>query len=101
MAIIGTGATAIQAIQEIAKDAGQLSVYQRNPNWCAPLNNGKISKDEMQDIRARYPEILERCKKLLGVIYTQLTQKNFGASQRTDRNFGKIVCKSRLWYLAR
>ena len=66
VAIIGTGATAIQAIQEIAKDAGQLSVYQRNPNWCAPLNNGKISTEEMQDIRARYPEILERCKETPG-----------------------------------
>ena len=66
VAIIGTGATAIQAIQELAKDAGQLSVYQRNPNWCAPLNNGKISKEEMQDIRARYPEILERCKETPG-----------------------------------
>ena len=45
VAMLGTGATAIQAIvRKYAKDAGQLSVYQRNLNWCAPLNNGKISK---------------------------------------------------------
>jgi cation diffusion facilitator CzcD-associated flavoprotein CzcO len=60
--IIGTGATAVQAIQEIAKTAGRLTIFQRNPNWCAPLNNGKISKEEMRDIRARYPEILELCR---------------------------------------
>lgn len=64
--IIGTGATAVQAIQEIAKSAGRLTVFQRTPNWCAPLNNGKISKDEMRGIRARYPEILARCRETPG-----------------------------------
>ncbi len=39
--IIGTGASAIQAIPEIAKEAGQLTVFQRTPNWAAPLHNAK------------------------------------------------------------
>jgi len=60
--IIGTGATAVQAIQEIAKTAGQLTVFQRNPNWCVPQHNGKISNEEMRDIRARYADILARCR---------------------------------------
>jgi cation diffusion facilitator CzcD-associated flavoprotein CzcO len=60
--IIGTGATAVQAIQEIAKSVGHLAIFQRNPNWCAPLNNGRISKEEMRSIRARYPEILALCR---------------------------------------
>src|ERR1700719_4250535 len=59
--IIGTGATAVQTIQEIAKTVGHLTVFQRTPNWCAPLHNGKISKEEMRDIRARYSEILALC----------------------------------------
>ena len=41
--IIGTGATAIQAIPEIAKQAKQLTVFQCRPNWAAPLHNAKIS----------------------------------------------------------
>ena len=64
--IIGTGATAVQTIQEIAKSVGHLTVFQRTPNWCAPLNNGKISKDEMDGIRARYPEILALCRETPG-----------------------------------
>jgi len=60
--IIGTGATAVQAIQEIAKTVGQLTIFQRNPNWCAPLHNNRISKEEMRDIRARYEEILALCR---------------------------------------
>jgi cation diffusion facilitator CzcD-associated flavoprotein CzcO len=59
--IIGTGATAVQTIQTIAKSVGHLTVFQRTPNWCFPLNNSKISPEEMADIKARYPEILARC----------------------------------------
>ena len=60
--IIGTGATAVQTIQTIAKTVGHLTVFQRTPNWCFPLNNSKITPEEMRDIRARYPEILARCR---------------------------------------
>jgi cation diffusion facilitator CzcD-associated flavoprotein CzcO len=60
--IIGTGATAVQTIQTIAKTVGHLTIFQRTPNWCFPLNNSKIAPEEMADIKARYPEILARCR---------------------------------------
>ena len=60
--VIGTGATAIQAIPEIAKQAAQLTVFQRRPNWAAPLHNSKIGKDEMAAIKTRYDEIYARCR---------------------------------------
>ena len=59
--IIGTGATAIQAIPEIAKQAKQLTVFQRRPNWAAPLHNSRISKEEMEAIKSRYDEIYAHC----------------------------------------
>jgi cation diffusion facilitator CzcD-associated flavoprotein CzcO len=59
--IIGTGASAIQAIPEIARQARHLTVFQRRPNWAAPLHNAKISKAEMEDIKSRYEEIYARC----------------------------------------
>ncbi|MDP1841733.1 MAG: NAD(P)/FAD-dependent oxidoreductase [Reyranella sp.] len=62
VAVIGTGATGVQTIQEVAKTAGHLTVFQRTPNWCAPLHNGKISEEEMREIRAGYPEIFKRCQ---------------------------------------
>ncbi len=64
--VIGTGATAIQAIPEIAKQAGHLTVFQRRPNWAAPLHNRKISKAEMEDIKTRYSEIYARCAETPG-----------------------------------
>ena len=60
--IIGTGATAVQTIQEVVKTVGHLTVFQRTPNWCAPLHNAKIGPDEMREIKARYDEIFARCK---------------------------------------
>lgn len=59
--IIGTGATAIQTIQEIYKQVDSLTVFQRTPNWTAPLRNSKISPEEMATIRKSYPEIFRKC----------------------------------------
>jgi cation diffusion facilitator CzcD-associated flavoprotein CzcO len=61
VAVIGTGATGVQIIGAIADRVGSLHVFQRRPNWCAPLRNGLISESEMEDIRANYDEILDRC----------------------------------------
>jgi cation diffusion facilitator CzcD-associated flavoprotein CzcO len=66
VAVIGTGATGIQAITEIAKTAGHLTVFQRTPQWAAPLHNAKIGKDEMNRIRADYPDIFARCQETYG-----------------------------------
>ncbi|TLS23908.1 hypothetical protein PpBr36_09107 [Pyricularia pennisetigena] len=59
--IIGTGATGIQTVQEIYKHCGSLTVFQRTPNWTAPIRNSKISPEEMKEIRKRYPEIFQAC----------------------------------------
>ncbi len=59
--IIGTGATAIQIIPVVAEQAARLTVFQRRANWAAPLNNGPIDAQEMDDIRSRYDEIFAAC----------------------------------------
>ena len=62
VAVIGTGATGVQTIQEVVKTAKHLTVFQRTPNWCAPLHNSKIDAEEMAKIKAGYPEIFRRCQ---------------------------------------
>jgi cation diffusion facilitator CzcD-associated flavoprotein CzcO len=59
--VIGTGATGIQVIGELADKVGELKVFQRRPNWSSPLNNSPISDEEMADIRGRYDEIFAHC----------------------------------------
>jgi cation diffusion facilitator CzcD-associated flavoprotein CzcO len=62
VAVIGTGATGVQTIQEVAKTAGHLTVFQRTPNWCAPLHNSTIDAETMATIKAGYPELFKRCQ---------------------------------------
>jgi cation diffusion facilitator CzcD-associated flavoprotein CzcO len=66
VAVIGTGATGIQVIAEIADKVGELTVFQRRPNWASPLHNGPISDAEMADIRSRYEEIFATCARTPG-----------------------------------
>ena len=62
VAVLGTGATGVQTIQEVAKTVGHLTVFQRRPNWCTPLHNRKIDSAEMAAIRKSYPDIFRRCR---------------------------------------
>lgn len=66
VAVVGSGATAIQLIPEVAKVAKNLTVFQRRANWAAPLNNGPISMSEMDEIRERYDDIFATCARTPG-----------------------------------
>jgi cation diffusion facilitator CzcD-associated flavoprotein CzcO len=59
--VIGTGATGVQLITEIAKEVGHLTVFQRTPNFCAPLRNTPIDAETQKKIKASYPAIFKRC----------------------------------------
>ncbi len=66
VAVIGTGATGVQTIQEVAKTAGTLTVFQRTPNFCAPLNNSPIDAETQAQIKADYDSIFARCRESHG-----------------------------------
>src|SRR6516164_2866275 len=66
VAVIGTGATGIQTITEVAKTVGHLTVFQRTPQWAAPLHNAKITKEVMAHIRENYADIFSRCQETFG-----------------------------------
>ena len=76
VAVIGTGASGVQAITEIAKTVGHLTVFQRTPNWCTPLRNSRISPEEMDKIRARYDDIFRRCRETWGCFIHTADQRN-------------------------
>jgi cation diffusion facilitator CzcD-associated flavoprotein CzcO len=53
-AVIGTGATAVQLVPEIARDVAELTVYQRTPIWVTPKVDGPIPRP-VQRLFARVP----------------------------------------------
>lgn len=66
IAVIGTGASAIQAIPELQKTADSLAVFQRTPPWVMPKFDKKIKPSEARRFR-RFP-FLQRLSR--GVQYS-------------------------------
>jgi len=96
VAVIGTGATGVQTIQEVCKDVGHLTVFQRRPNWCAPLHNSKIEPDEMREIRANYEEIFETCNQTAaGFLHTADSRFTFEVSEEERYEFWENLYASK------
>jgi len=62
VAVIGTGATGVQLIPEIAKEVGHLTVFQRTPNYCAPCRNSLVSPETQSEWKANYEQIHKRIR---------------------------------------
>ena len=91
--VVGTGATAVQLITEIAKEVGHLTVFQRTANYCAPLRNRPISEAEQGEIRKRYPEIFEKCQETAGSFMHEFdTRSAFSVSDEE-----RVEQYERLW----
>jgi len=54
--IIGTGASALQIIPQVAKIAKNLAVFQRTPHWVLPKRDGSVSEMEKK-VLTRFPSI--------------------------------------------
>ncbi len=102
VAVIGTGATGIQVIGEIADKVGELTVFQRRPNWSCPLNNGPISESEMADIRRRYDEIFAACSRSPGGFVHEPDRRGFYEVSREERRgaVGQALRRAGLRHLA-
>jgi len=60
--VVGTGATAVQAIPEIAQQAKQLTVFQRTANYCVPARNGKVDPELAKARKADYVGVAKRIR---------------------------------------
>jgi len=52
VAVIGTGSSGIQCIPLIARQAAQLTVFQRTPNYSVPARNGAVAPARLQQLNA-------------------------------------------------
>ena len=96
VAVVGTGASGVQTIQEIAPVVKNLTVFQRRPNWCAPLNNGPIKPDEMQKIKDDYEDMFIRCSESQGgFIWTIDPRKTFDVTEQERMEFWENLYRSR------
>ncbi|HEY6472055.1 MAG TPA: NAD(P)/FAD-dependent oxidoreductase [Acidimicrobiales bacterium] len=57
VAVIGTSSSGVQVVPVIADEVASLTVYQRTPNWCTPLNNAPITAEEQARLRAEFEQL--------------------------------------------
>ena len=91
--VIGAGATAVQLITEVAKNVGQLTVFQRTANFCIPLNNRPINADEQTTLKASYGVMFERCRQTFGAFLHDFDPRS--AFDVSDQE--REVIYERLW----
>ncbi len=54
--VIGTGSSGIQSIPVIARQAAQLFVFQRTPNFSVPARNAPLDPEVVRQVKANYAE---------------------------------------------
>jgi cation diffusion facilitator CzcD-associated flavoprotein CzcO len=59
VAVIGTGASGVQVVQEAARDAAQLTLFQRTPNLAIPMGQRKLGTADQAAIKTELPERFE------------------------------------------
>jgi cation diffusion facilitator CzcD-associated flavoprotein CzcO len=57
VAVVGTGASAVQVVPEIQPRVGHLVVFQRTPGWVVPYPDREISEKEKRVLRA-FPQLV-------------------------------------------
>jgi cation diffusion facilitator CzcD-associated flavoprotein CzcO len=63
VAVIGTGATAIQLIPEVARQADHLTVLQRTPNYVVPARNHLMPPAQRGELKRNYDKMWEDLRK--------------------------------------
>ncbi|QRX81056.1 NAD(P)/FAD-dependent oxidoreductase [Glaciimonas sp. PAMC28666] len=73
--VIGTGSSGIQTIPVIAKQASELVVFQRTPNFSIPAWNRPLSDEDQQAWKADYAANREKARRTRsGILYEYSTR---------------------------
>jgi cation diffusion facilitator CzcD-associated flavoprotein CzcO len=59
VAVVGTSSSGVQVVPTILDDVASITVYQRTANWCTPLNNRPITREEQAQLRAGFEDLRE------------------------------------------
>ena len=60
--VIGTGATGIPVVPEVAKQADHLTVFQRTPNYAVPNQNGPMDREYQKSLVDDYDNVLAKAQ---------------------------------------
>ena len=93
VAVIGTGATGIQVLPEVAKEAAHVTLFQRTPNYAIPGRNRALTDEDRRTIKSRYPQIWALTQRQASGFDIPETRKYFNelnADERRDALAGAL-----------
>jgi cation diffusion facilitator CzcD-associated flavoprotein CzcO len=88
VAVVGTGASAIQIVPQLAKEAGRLTVYQRTPPWIVPKPDYPFS-ERAKEIFDRSP-LLHRLFRSFIYLRMELQGLGFTVEPRLQAGIGAL-----------
>ena len=88
VAVIGTGSTGIQLSQECSKNAASVTVFQRTPNLCLPMRQRKLTREEQDEAKKKYPQIYrDRLTTFAGFSYDFVEKNTFDDNEEEREKF--------------
>ena len=85
VAVIGTGSTGVQISQECAKKAAELTVFQRTPNLCLPMQQSQLTAKEQQDRKEDYSQFFRARRTTFGGFPFDFIQQNTAEASPEER----------------
>ncbi|HEY2213668.1 MAG TPA: NAD(P)/FAD-dependent oxidoreductase, partial [Acidimicrobiales bacterium] len=91
--VIGTGSSGVQCIPMIAKEAADLWVFQRTPNFVFPAHNREFTQEEIDVVKRNYTEYRAAARdSKIGISWPEA---EFGAFEVSDEE--RVATYERLW----
>lgn len=91
--VIGTGSSAIQLIPQIAKEADQVYVFQRTPNFSIPARNATLDPDYVDTIKTNYEQLRDEARRSVTGIPVATTGKTAAQLSPEER----LECLEKAW----
>lgn len=91
--VIGTGSSGVQIIPEIAKEAKQLFVFQRTPQYVIPARNHLLNSESIKNIKDHFEDFLKEKESAFSGIPRNRSLKSALEDSPEERN--KVY--ERLW----
>ena len=95
VAVVGTGSSGVQIAPVIADEVASLTLYQRTPTWCTPLNNRPITPSEQADLTANFEQIRDTLNRSVsGFLHTPCERSTFDDPDEQRRAYYETMWNS-------
>ncbi|MCL9760039.1 NAD(P)/FAD-dependent oxidoreductase [Frankia sp. AiPa1] len=95
IAVVGTGSSGVQIAPVVAEQAASVTVYQRTPSWCTPLNNHPITARQQAELKESFTRIRDALAvAVAGFLHESSGRRTFDDSKEQRWEFYETIWNS-------